>query len=127
MVWFWVALGGAIGAAARYGVGGWVHARLGSEFPWGTMVVNVAGSLLIGFALRYLEATRFSPDMRALITIGVLGAFTTFSTFSYETVSLMEGGAWLKAFTYAGASFALGLGAAGVGITIARSLLRIRA
>jgi CrcB protein len=127
MILLWVALGGAIGAAARYGVGGWVHARLGSGFPWGTLVVNVAGSLLIGFALRYLEATRLSPDMRALLTIGVLGAFTTFSTFSYETVSLLEGGAWWRAFAYAAGSFALGIGAAGAGITLARSLLRVHA
>ncbi|MGD8276599.1 MAG: fluoride efflux transporter CrcB [Gemmatimonadota bacterium] len=125
MVVFWVALGGAIGASARYGVGGWVHARLGSDFPWGTLVVNVAGSLLIGFALRYLEATRLSPDMRALITIGVLGAFTTFSTFSYETVTLLEGGAWMRAFTYATGSFVLGLAAAGAGITMARHLLQV--
>jgi CrcB protein len=124
MILLYIALGGAIGAVARYGVGGWIHARLGSEFPWGTLVVNVAGSLLIGFLLRYLEATRFSPDVRALVTIGILGAFTTFSTFSYETVILVEGGAWAKAFLYALGSFVLGLTAAGVGITMARQLLR---
>lgn len=127
MIWLYIAAGGAVGAVARYGLGGWVHERAGFAFPWGTLVVNVVGSLLIGFALQYLEASRLAPEVRALIAVGVLGAFTTFSTFSYETVSLLEAGAWGRAAAYAFGSVLLGVLAVYAGISLAGQLLHLRA
>jgi CrcB protein len=109
MTWLYVAAGGAAGAVARYGLSGWVHDHIGFRFPWGTFIVNVAGSVLIGFAMRYLEATSISADVRALITIGLLGAFTTFSTFSYETVGLLEKGAYARAAVFSFGSLLLGV------------------
>jgi CrcB protein len=126
MILLYVALGGALGAVARYGVGGWIQDRAGFGFPWGTLVVNVLGALLIGFALRYLEAVRLSPEVRALIIIGGLGAFTTFSTFSYETVALLEDGEWLRAGAYAVGSLALGLVAVYAGLAVAGYVLQVR-
>lgn len=126
MILLYIAMGGAVGAVARYGVAGWVQERAGFAFPWGTLVVNVLGSLLIGFALRYMEAVRWTPEFRALVTIGLLGAFTTFSTFSYETVGLLEDGEWLRAGLYAAGSVVLGLVAVYVGLTTAGYVLHLR-
>ncbi|MEJ2187684.1 MAG: fluoride efflux transporter CrcB [Gemmatimonadota bacterium] len=126
MILLYIAVGGAMGAVARYGLGGWVQARTGSSFPWGTLVVNVLGALLIGFGLRYLEAVRLSSEVRALVLVGLLGAFTTFSTFSYETVALLEDGEWLRAGAYAFGSLVLGLLAVGAGLTAASYVLQAR-
>ena len=126
MTLLYVALGGAAGAVARYGLGGWVQGLAGFGFPWGTLVVNLVGSLLIGFAVRYLEAVHLAPDLRALVTIGLLGAFTTFSTFTLETVTLLEDGAWGRAGAYAFGSLFLGLAAVYVGMTVAGQYLHAR-
>ncbi len=126
MTLLYVALGGAVGALARYGLGGWVQERAGFEFPWGTLVVNVLGCLLIGFALRYLEAVRLPPDVRVLVAVGILGAFTTFSTFSYEAVALVEDGAWGRAAGYSLGSLALGIAAVYAGISLSTFLLHVR-
>lgn len=126
MTLLYIAIGGAAGALARYGIGGWVQERTGFAFPWGTLVVNVAGSLLIGLGMRYLEAVRVSPDLRALITIGILGAFTTFSTFSYETVTLLQKGAWMRGAAYSLGSLVLGLAAVWSGMMLAAQLLHPR-
>jgi len=122
----YVALGGAVGALARYGLGGWVQARAGLSFPLGTLVVNVLGCVLIGFGIRYMEAARFPPETRALLAIGVLGAFTTFSTFSYETLALMEDGAWFRAGLYVVGSVVLGLTGAWVGAMLSAHLVHAR-
>lgn len=126
MIWLYIAIGGAVGALARYGLGGWVQSRAGFGFPWGTLIVNVLGCLMIGFAMRYLEAVRLPAEMRALIGVGVLGAFTTFSTFSYETVALVEEGAWARAAAYSIGSLALGIVAVYAGISLSRYLLHVR-
>ena len=91
-------LGGGIGASARYWLGGLVHERLGSAFPYGTLAVNVLGCLLIGILMSTMEE-RFlaSPQLRLFLTIGILGGFTTFSSFSYETIALLRGGEMLNA------------------------------
>ena len=95
---FNIALGGAIGAVMRYLVSTGVHSLLGRGFPYGTMTVNVLGSFLIGFMYVFLmERSSLGPEWRALILIGFLGAFTTFSTFSLETLNLLQSGAMARA------------------------------
>jgi CrcB protein len=126
MIWIYIAAGGAIGAVGRYGLAGWIQDRTGFLFPWGTFVVNVVGSLLIGAALRYLEAVPVSAETRALVTVGLLGAFTTFSTFSYETVGLLEEGALAKAAAYSLGSLVLGVVAVYVGVSAASFIVHAR-
>jgi fluoride exporter len=123
LIWFFIAAGGAAGAVARYGLGRWVHAQTGFAFPWGTFVVNVTGSLLIGFALRYFQYTQLTPELRALVTVGLLGGFTTFSTFSYETVVLIEQGAWARATLYSAGGLLAGVGAVYAGIAVGGHVL----
>jgi len=120
----YVALGGALGALARYGISGWVYDRLGEAFPWGTFVVNVLGCLLLGLVIRWLQVSPVSPGLRPFLTIGLLGAFTTFSTFSFETVALLQEGQWLRAGLYAGGSVALGLIAMVAGMALATAFAR---
>ncbi len=90
-----VFLGGGVGAAARYGLQGLVYRFLPATFPYGTIVVNVLGSFLIGFLMAFFEE-RFlvNPLLRVFLTVGVLGGFTTFSSFSYETVMLLRTGSY---------------------------------
>jgi len=120
----YVALGGALGALARYGISGWVYDRMGESFPWGTLVVNLLGCLVLGVAIRWLQVTAVAPGVRPFLTIGLLGAFTTFSTFSYETVALLQEGQWLRAGLYVGGSVALGLIAMMAGMALATTLAR---
>jgi len=126
MIWLYIGMGGAAGAMARYGLAGWVQGRAGFQFPWGTLVVNVLGSALIGAALRYLEATPVSIEVRACITVGLLGAFTTFSTFSYETVALIEERAVGRALAYSLGSLLLGIVAVYVGMSATGYIVRSR-
>lgn len=93
-----ICLGGAAGTAARYWVGGLAGRWLGAEFPYGTLAVNVSGSFLIGVIQQVGLATLAIPETaRLVLTIGVMGGFTTYSSFSYETLKLVETGAWLEA------------------------------
>ncbi|MCU7881989.1 MAG: fluoride efflux transporter CrcB [Candidatus Thiodiazotropha sp. (ex Lucinoma aequizonata)] len=93
-----IASGGAIGALFRFWVANGVYGLLGCEFPYGTLVVNVLGSLVMGFLyVLLLERTTVSPELRGALLIGFLGAFTTFSTFSIETINLLEEAELLKA------------------------------
>lgn len=124
MFLLYLALGGVLGTLARYLLGGWIHAWAGSAFPWGTLGVNLLGSLLLGFAIRATEIIPLSPEMRGLITIGFCGAFTTFSTFSYETVVLMQEGEWGRAGLYAFGSLGLGLAAMAGGLVLADVTIR---
>ncbi len=120
----YVALGGALGALARYGISGWVYERMGETFPWGTVVVNVLGCLALGAVVRWLQVSAVSPEVRPFLTIGLLGAFTTFSTFSYETVALLQEGQWLRAGLYVGGSVALGLIAMVAGMAVVTTVVR---
>ena len=104
-----IAVGGAAGAAARYLVSGWVQGWTGAAFPLGTLGVNVTGCVALGLTMRLTEGLIAATELRALVAIGFLGAFTTFSTFSLEAVLLMQRGEWARAITYVGASFLLGL------------------
>jgi len=120
----YVALGGALGALARYGISGWVYDRMGENFPWGTLVVNLVGCLALGLVIRWLQVSAVAPELRPFLTIGVLGAFTTFSTFSYETVALLQEGQWFRAGLYMGGSVVLGLIAMVAGIALATAFAR---
>lgn len=88
-----VFLGGGIGAAARYWLSGLIHERLGSGFPYGTLVVNIVGCFIIGFVMGSMQERFLShPSLRLFLTIGILGGFTTFSSFSYETIAMLKDG-----------------------------------
>jgi CrcB protein len=101
----YIAFGGIAGTLSRYGLEGWVQSRTTSGFPLGTLIVNLAGSLLLGFILRIATgAAVISPDLRAGLTIGFCGAFTTMSTFSYESVTLLTDGDYLRAALYMSAT-----------------------
>ncbi len=118
-----IAGGGAAGALLRFWISTWVYGRLGRDFPWGTLVVNVAGSLLMGLLyILLVERLTLSPAWRAALLVGLLGAFTTFSTFSLETLNLIEDGALLKALMNVLLSVAMCLLAAWLGILLGRSI-----
>ena len=104
MILLMIAIGGAIGSVLRYVIGRAVQGISTTGFPVGTLVVNVVGCFLIGVFVRFLLNMQTSPDLRALLVVGFCGGFTTFSTFSYETVGLIEGGDYARATVYVVAS-----------------------
>jgi CrcB protein len=117
-----IAVAGALGALARWGIGTWFGQRFPS-FPWGTMVINVSGSFLLGLLFAALiERSAGSPTMRIALTTGLMGAYTTFSTFSLETYRLFEDGATGAAIANIGLSLALGLVAVWLGISLGRAV-----
>lgn len=115
-----------MGAVSRYLTSGWVQTASGGFFPWGTVAVNVAGSLLLGFMMVWLQSTASSAELRDLVTVGFLGSFTTFSTFSYETVAMLRDGEWWRAGGYTAGSVALGLMAVVLGAALATTLSQTR-
>ena len=118
-----IAAGGALGALLRFGASNGIHALLGRNFPYGTLTVNVLGSLLIGICyIALVERLSLGPEWRAFIIIGVLGAFTTFSTFSIETFNLVENGEMVKATLNIFANVTVCLIATWIGILIARQI-----
>ena len=120
---FWVALGGAIGSAARYGVNVWSGKLLGTGFPWHTLIVNLAGCLAMG-VLTGLMALKLSlaHETRAFLTTGILGGFTTFSAFSLDVALMVERKAMLAAGAYAAASVLLSLAAVFAGLHLVRAM-----
>ena len=126
MLWY-IAVGSAIGGVSRYLVGGLSQRLVGGTFPSGTLLINITGSFLLGFILRYgVETTTLTPEVRAFLTVGFCGGYTTFSTFSYETIALAEDGQWTRAALYVGLSVGLSLVATFAGIVAARELIVIR-
>ena len=118
-----IAAGGAAGAVARYWLSGRVYAWLGTGFPWGTLAVNVAGSFLIGLlAILLVERLPYSAEWRSLLVVGFLGAFTTFSTFSLETLMLIEQTEFAKAGANAVVSVLACLAATWLGIVAGRAV-----
>lgn len=93
-----VALGGSIGAVFRYLISIFMVQLFGSAFPFGTLLVNILGSFMMGIIYALGQVSEVSPEIKAMVGVGLLGALTTFSTFSNETLLLIQGGAWLKAF-----------------------------
>lgn len=120
----YVALGGALGSAARYLLTVLIQSRAGAGFPVATLLINVTGSILLGFLMRYsLESVTASPEVRLLLTTGFCGGYTTFSTFSYETARLMEDGEWRRGAVYVVASVVLSIAGTIAGFALARGLL----
>ena len=124
MAYLWVALGGAAGAAARYGVVQWAGSRWGWSFPWGTFAVNVTGSFAIGLLMASLIGKGAEPPFRLLLVTGFLGCYTTFSAFSLETLSLLETRRFGEAALYIGGSVLLGLLSCFIGLGVGRYFLR---
>lgn len=119
-----IALGGALGALARFGVGNAVAALFGRVFPWGTLTVNLLGSICIGACfLLIVQNEDVRREWESVATVGFLGAFTTFSTFSLETLLLIESGRLLAASGYVAASLALCVGGCALGMRLARLAL----
>lgn len=123
MPYILIAVGGACGAAARFALDSWVSARASGDFPWGTLLVNVSGTFMLGllFSLA-VERGVLSAEIRLPLLVGFLGSYTTFSTWMLETLRLVEEGAWLAAVVNAAGSVMLGMAAVVVGIAIGRTV-----
>ena len=121
--YIYIALGGSLGSIARYWVGSTVASRLGTKFPYGTFVINLTACVIIGFSLTFLaKRTGLNPAWRFLIPIGFIGAYSTFSTYEWETLSTLRSGAFLEASLYAFGSLILGLVATWLGVLIAEAI-----
>jgi CrcB protein len=121
----WVGVGGFLGANARYAFGLWVVARFGGGLPLHTLLVNVTGSLAIGVLMVLLtERLAVDPAWRLFLTVGFLGGYTTFSSYTFEAFALAEEGRWLAAGWYVLTSNVVGLAAAYVGVLLGRAIAR---
>ena len=124
MTVLYIAFGGIAGTLSRFGLEGWIQSRTATHFPLGTLTVNITGSLLLGFIIRVATGTALiSPDIRAAVTIGFCGAFTTMSTFSYESVALLNDGDYLRAALYMSATIVGCVVAVILGTALANKLL----
>lgn len=118
-----VLIGGAVGAPLRYLTDLFVRSRVDSVFPWGTFIVNVTGSLVLGVTAALVDGGTWAPWLLVLVGTGLCGAFTTFSTFGYETVRLLEEGSLLAAATHSLASLLVGLAACAAGFALTATVL----
>jgi CrcB protein len=126
MLWY-IAVGSAVGGLSRFLLGGLVQRLTSGTFPIGTLLINLSGSFLLGLILRYgVETPSFSPELRALLTVGFCGGYTTFSTFSYETAALIEDGEWSRAALYVALSVGLSLLGTFLGFAAAREVVLTR-
>lgn len=120
----WICLGGAVGTGARYLLSGWVMLGLGAGFPWGTLAVNTIGSFLLGAIMHVALATRWiNPTLRLALTTGVVGGFTTYSTFNYETISFLREGSAVLAAANVVSTVLVCLAAGAAGLFLARWLV----
>lgn len=117
-----VALGGALGAVTRFVLGTWISQLFGPDFPWGTFAVNVSGAFLIGVVLGLVSDGALSANARLFLAVGVLGGYTTFSTFSYETLELLRDGNMGLSLLNALGQLVLGLVAVYLGLVLSRVL-----
>ncbi len=116
----WVGLGAVIGASGRYLVAGWVSRLVPTAFPWGTLTVNLAGCFVIGLAWGLGERALWPPAFRTFLFVGILGAFTTFSSFGLETMHLLRDGEVSRALGYVLGSNLVGLSLVWVGLALVR-------
>lgn len=118
-----IAAGGALGSIARYWVGSTIGGRMGSRFPYGTFVINLTACVIIGFTLTWLgRRVEINPAWRYFIPIGFIGAYSTFSTYEWETLSTLRAGAFTLAALYAVGSLILGLAATWLGAVLAEAI-----
>ena len=118
-----VALGGALGALARFGLSTVITRKVGAGFPWATLLINVTGCAIIGFTLAALNGRwsgSLSPGWGYLVPIGFVGAYTTFSTYEFELLRLLEAGAWTRLGAYFVLSNAIGFAAVAAGVWVGR-------
>jgi len=120
VAWLYVGIGAFLGANARYWVGGWAADRFGIVFPYGTFIINVTGSFAIGLLAAFFAERAFSPNWRLFLMVGFLGGYTTFSSYSYEALSLLEDGGYLLAALYLVGSPIVGLAGCWAGVAIGR-------
>ncbi len=118
MTYLAISIGAILGANLRFLVGGWMLDRMGAEFPYGTLLINVTGSFAIGLAYALIERHGAPDWLRPFAIVGFLGAYTTFSTFSLDTLAMAERGAWLAAGAYVLGSVAASLAAVWAGVTL---------
>ena len=121
-----VAIGGALGALSRYGLGTWVQGLGRTAFPFGTLTVNLLGCFLLGAVLPLLDPARAPDWVRRFVTVGALGAFTTFSTFSLEAIALLEARAWGRLAAYVLGSVGLGILAVLAGLAVGQAVASTR-
>jgi CrcB protein len=121
--YLFIASGGALGSIARYWVGSTIAGRTGIKFPYGTLVVNLTACLILGFSMTYFgKRTDLSPALRYLVPIGFVGAYSTFSSYEWETLSTLRSGAFVLAAVYSVGSLILGLVAVWGGTWLAETL-----
>jgi CrcB protein len=120
VAWLYVGIGAFLGANARYWVGGWAAERFGTVFPYGTFIINVSGSFAIGLLAAFFAERAFSPNLRLFLMVGFLGGYTTFSSYSYEGLRLLEDGGYLLGALYLVGSPLVGVAACLVGVVIGR-------
>jgi CrcB protein len=119
---FWICAGGAAGTAARYLIGVWAGQRFGASFPYGTLIVNVSGCFLIALLMHLAMVNGWPVTVRAALTIGFLGGYTTYSSFNYETMRLMEEGGVAPALANVIVTLICGVAAGWLGLVVARQL-----
>jgi CrcB protein len=118
----WIGIAGFVGAVARYRVDRWITYRLRGSFPWGTLLVNLTGCFIVGVIISiFAERVAVNSDLRAALTVGFVGAYTTFSTFAYQTLTLSENGNIDLAILYVLGSLVPGVAAVWLGILIGRA------
>jgi len=119
----WLAIAGAVGTLARYGLQEFVQRKCGATFPWGTLAVNVLGCFLFGIVWALAEERLvISPDTRRILLVGFMGAFTTFSTFAFETAEFLRDAQWLMAAANVAAQNLVGIVAVILGIAVGRTI-----
>ena len=122
MVYLVIGIGGVLGANARYLVSGWAANKFGTAFPYGTLIINVSGSMILGLLMAFLQDRVFvHPNYRLFFATGFCGAYTTFSTFTYESLVLIQNGSFLLALTNLIGSLAVGM----IGVFLGFALGRI--
>ncbi|HWA57772.1 MAG TPA: fluoride efflux transporter CrcB [Gemmatimonadales bacterium] len=127
MILLYIAFGSAAGGVLRYLLGGAIQRAAGGTFPLGTLLINITGSFLLGLLYRYsADSAAITPEVRAMLTIGLCGGYTTFSSFSYESIRLLEDGQVGRALLYVGLSVVLCLAATALGIMSGRELVALR-
>jgi CrcB protein len=127
MIIAYIALGSALGGVIRYLLGGFIQRWSGGTYPLGTLLINITGSFLLGLIYRYsADSAAITPEVRAMLTIGFCGGYTTFSSFSYESIRLLEDGQVGRALGYITLSVLLCLGGTAVGIVAGRELVWLR-